>query len=301
MIILKKLSELNEQDICVTLGNFDGVHLGHKSMLREIRKRKPNLKILLITFIPHPLKVIKKHNAFLVNSYEERRELLAKEGVDFLFEVPFNEIFSRLSPDEFVKNFLSSIQNLKYIFLGYDCTFGYGGQGDFAFLKSFFDGTPVNIELLEQFKFDDTYISSTQIRKHLAAGNIIQANRLLGRNYFIGGKVKKNYGRGKQIGFPTANIDYEKGLSLPFRGVYSTEFEIADKKYNSITNVGINPTFKDKKGISIETHILDFNQDIYEKKVKISFLLRLRDEKKFATIGGLIDQIRVDVQKRRSL
>ena len=283
------------------MGNFDGLHLGHKELLKNIRERKSKLKILVMTFIPHPLEVIKNIKHFLINTYDERREFLKKEGVDFLFEIPFCKKFSLLESEEFTQKFLCPISGLKKIFVGYDSSFGTGKSGDVKFLMSFFQNTSVAIEHLEEKRTGQEKLSSTEIRNNLPKGDIEVVNKKLGREYFIGGIVKKGKGRGKRIGIPTININYHENLLLPKNGVYATRVLYKESFYDSITNIGINPTFNDKKKISIETHILDFKKDVYGENIRVFFLFHLRDEIKFSTPKRLINQIKKDIERRRSL
>ena len=258
-------------------------------------------RILVITFNPHPLQVIKNKKNFLINTHEEKRNLLMAEGVDFFFEIIFDRYLSQLSPLQFSNKFFSQIAGLRKIFVGYNFTFGINKEGEFNFLKSSFKNSLVSVELFNEFRLDDNEVSSTQIRHYLSLGKIKLVNRLLGRKYFLSGNVIKSLGRGKRIGRPTINLQYNDDLCLPKRGVYATEVHVGPERFDSITNIGIRPTFNDNRGPSIETHILNFNQTLYSKKVKISFISRIRDEKKFPSPDHLVEQIKQDIEKRTSL
>ena len=290
MILLKTLDELKKEKICLTIGNFDGVHFGHKKIIKEIRRSNPKLKILILTFIPHPLKIIKELENFLINTYEERRCILEKEDVDFLFEIPFDKGLSLLSPEEFTKKFLSPINHLEKIIVGYNFTFGLKKSGDFLFLKSFFKDSPVEVEILKEYKKNKKKISSTKIRKNLSQGLIEEVNRMLDREYFIKGKVIKSTGKGREIGYPTANICYERELLIPKNGVYETKVKLKKRYFDSITNIGFNPTFNQKDAVVIETYILDFKSDLYGETIEIFFYSRIRDEKKFPTKMNFLDK-----------
>ena len=299
MIILDHLSELESDNIALTIGNFDGVHRGHKHIFETIRKKFLNAKILVITFVPHPVRVLKKPSqGFLLNSYRERRNLLGLAGVDFLFEISFDQKLALLCPEEFIKRFLCPVKNLKKIFIGHNFAFGVNKSGDGACLKSFFEQTPVMVDILDEFRPNDGKVSSTAVRNALLKGDIPSVAQTLGREYFMDANVVKSKGRGKRIGFPTININYDKDLIIPARGVYATSVELEGRMLESVTNVGINPTFNDGKEISIETHILDFDRDIYDENIRLFFHFRIRDEKKFSSATELAERIKEDIRKR---
>ena len=301
MTPLKSLNDLQRKNIFLTIGNFDGVHLGHKSIIQRMKKESLEHKILIITFNPHPLQVIKKQDNFLITTYQEKMLLLKEEGIDFFFGINFNKNFSRLSPLEFADKFIYPIPGLKKIFVGYDFTFGINKKGNFLFLQSAFKNSPISVERLSEFKYDGVNVSSTQIRSYLSKGEIEKANLFLGRKYFLTGTVVKNLGRGKRIGFPTLNLKHDDGLLIPQKGVYATQIQIGQDHFDSVTNIGFRPTFNDNRGLSIETHAINFDCTIYEEKLKIFFLSRLREEKKFHSSHQLTDQIKKDIEKRKSL
>ena len=301
MILLKNTKDLKDEQLCLTLGNFDGVHLGHRYLFEKIKKKKGDLKLLVLSFVPHPLAIVKGAKQFLINTYSERRELLKKEGVDFFFEIPFTSDLSKLSPVEFSQQFFLGIPNLKKIFLGHDSAFGPNKKGDAYFLKSFFKETFVEIEQLKEFKSGHGEISSTGIRKCLKNGNIEAINRSLGRSYFVKAPVVPEMGRGRRIGIPTINTRHDKNILLPAKGVYATKTLFDGTCRPSVTNIGINPTFGGKKEISMETHILNDKQDLYGKEVCIFFLSRLREEKKFTDEKKLVEQIKKDITSREKM
>ncbi len=298
MIFLKKISDLKKENIFLTIGNFDGVHLGHKSIIEKMKKNSSEHKILVMTFNPHPSQVIKKKNNFFINTYQEKKALLEKEGVDFLFEINFNKTFSQLSPADFSNSFLHPILGLKKIFVGYNFTFGINKKGDFSFLESIFKDSPISVECLNEFKHNEINVSSTQIRHYLSRGEIEKSNFLLGRKFFLTGSIVKGSGRGKRIGLPTINIEHDEELLVPKRGVYATQVQMEKDNFDSITNIGFRPTFNDNKGLSIETHVVNFDRMVYKKRLKIFFLSRLREEKKFQSSNQLAHQIKKDIEKR---
>lgn len=302
MIILKQISELknlyNEDKIEITIGNFDGVHLGHREFLSRIHNdcKKTKSKFIVVTFVPHPVQILKAQTGFLINTFTERRELLAQCGVDYLLEIDFTRDFSTLLPEDFLEKYIFAFAGIEKIYLGHDFVFGANKSGDFKLAKNLCEKKLVSLILQDEFKLDNHSISSSVVRTSITAGDIEKANSLLGRSYFLSGRVIKGQGRGRQIGFPTANMDYDKELIIPAKGVYVTQTSIKDMIYNSVTNIGINPTFNMGQVINVETHLLDFNRDIYGEEMRVSFLKKLRDEKKFSSVNDLIAQIELDAQ-----
>ena len=305
MIIVKNLEELKiihgEQKINVTIGNFDGVHQGHREFLSHIKKDclSENSKFVVVTFIPHPLQILKAQSGFLINTFEERRVLLEACGVDYLLEIDFTRDFSTLSPQDFLSKYIFSFSGIEKIYLGHDFAFGANKAGDFRVAQDFCRSKNTQIVLQQEFKVSGNLVSSTEIRAAIEAGDIPKASQLLGRDYFLSGRVIKGEGRGKKIGFPTANMGYDKGLLVPARGVYVTQTEINKMTYNSVTNIGINPTFNTGYEIHVESHLLDFALDIYGEVIKVIFLKKLRNERKFPSVNELVDQIALDSNSAR--
>lgn len=305
MIILKQISELkdlySEDKIEVTIGNFDGVHRGHREFLARIHSdcKLTRSKFVVVTFVPHPVQILKAQSGFLINTYLERRELLSQCGVDYLLEIDFTRDFSTLLPEEFLEKYIFSFAGIEKIYLGHDFVFGANKSGDFKLAKKLCEKRNVSLILQDEFKLDNHSISSSVVRSAISAGEMEKANSLLGRTYFLSGRVIKGQGRGRQIGFPTANMDYDKELIIPSMGVYVTQTLIKGMLYNSVTNIGINPTFNMGQVINVETHLLDFNLDIYGEEIRVSFLKKLRDEKKFTSVNDLIAQIDTDAHLAR--
>ncbi len=301
MIIVKNLSEIknrhNEDKINVSIGNFDGVHLGHQDFLSKIKNEcvKDHAKFVLVTFVPHPHQILKGQTSFLINTYEERRELLKNCGVDYLLEIDFTRDFSTLSPEAFLENYIFSFKGINKIFLGHDFAFGANKSGDFNVAKSFCESRKTILVLQNEHKVDGVHVSSTEVRRAILAGDMLQTSTLLGRDYFLSGRVIKGEGRGKKIGFPTANLGYSKELIIPAKGVYVTKVQIKDMVYNSVTNIGVNPTFNTGYEVHVESHLLNFTNDIYGEEIKVFFIKKLREEKKFSSVNELIGQIQTDV------
>ncbi len=301
MIVIKNLEELkaiySEGSSQVTIGNFDGVHVGHREFLSRINQdcKKNKSKFVIITFVPHPVLMLRAQSGFLINTYTERRELLSECGVDYLLEIDFTRDFSTLSPEDFFKRYILSYTGIKKVYLGHDFVFGANKSGDYKLAKSLCEKESIQLILQDEFRSENTAVSSSVVRGEIKKGEMEKANQLLGRAYYLSGHVIKGQGRGRQIGFPTANMDYDKTLIIPAGGVYITQTTIHGMTYNSLTNIGINPTFNMGHAINIETHLLDFNRDIYGEEMRVTFLRKIRDEKKFSSVNDLISQIDSDV------
>jgi riboflavin kinase/FMN adenylyltransferase len=294
-------SKKSNPDIGITIGNFDGVHLGHQFLIEELKKdcEKNNCSLLVVSFRPHPQTILKSTiEDFLINSYEEKSCLLEKFGADYYLELKFDREFSTQSPENFLENHLLQYPQVKKLYLGHDFTFGADKRGDFSFTQKYCASKNIQVEQLPKYSKDS--VSSSQIRESIKNGNISEANRLLGRDFFLSGIVIKGEGRGKKIGFPTANIQVDKMSIKPQKGVYATKTYYKGMLFNSITNVGINPTFGGEK-LNIETNIFDFDNDIYGEDISVHFLDKIRDEKKFSTVNDLVEQIKLDIESARKL
>jgi riboflavin kinase/FMN adenylyltransferase len=303
--IYKTLKELlnhfPNDNYIVTVGNFDGVHLGHQQLIKQVLAERTlgNTKVVAITFNPHPTFILNNPGPYLLTEYDFRNQLLISCGIDFVVELNFNRDFSTLDPEKFLDEHIFVSNRIKKLFIGYDFAFGANKAGNVEFVREYSAKTKRTIIREEAKKKDDTPISSSMIRKLLQTGNIIEVNKLLTRNFSIRGTVVKGKGRGKVIGFPTANVAYEKNLILPKTGVYITRTSINGMSYLSLVNIGVNPTFGNEQILSLENHVLDFNEDIYGVQIAVEFISRLRDEKKFDSVNELILQIRTDVEKTR--
>lgn len=284
--------------IGLTIGNFDGVHIGHRQLLKKIKSDclAKNLLFVVVTFVPHPQKILQPDKErFLINSYEQRRTLLKKLGVDVLVEMKFTRDFSTLKAEEFLSKYLLSYPNLKDFYLGYDFAFGANKEGDYDLVKSICHPRGVEVEIQPKFEFHGQVVSSSLIRERLLSGKIDEVEAILERPFHMEGVVVKGEGRGKKIGFPTANIQVSQDLLVPHKGVYVTRTIYNGMTFKSVTNIGNNPTFKDGNQIHIETNLFDFDTDIYGEMLDIQFLHKIRDEKKFPTVNDLISQIKADV------
>ena len=297
----KKINTLKNS--VVSIGMFDGVHLGHASVINRVIAiaKEKNIKSIIITFSNSPVSYFSKDNIDLqITTSKEKIELFRKTQLDYLFVIEFNDCIANLIPSTFMNDILISLFKVSYMVFGYDNHFGKNREGTFKYITKNFKN--IKAELIIASKKDRITISSTRIKEEIVNGYIINANKLLGHPYNISGKVVKGMQLGRKLGFPTANITYDNNEKiLPKNGVYYTVTIIKEKKYISITNIGIKPSVQESNCISIETHILDFNQSIYGQNITIVFIDRIRNEIKFNHINDLIDQITKDVSTVKKL
>ncbi len=304
-----KLTDLRQLDahgaprVAVTIGNFDGVHLGHQQLLRSLaeKARAEGLALVVITFVPHPRKILRDGaESFLITSYERRAELILECGVEFVVELNFTRDFSTQSPEEFLRNSVLAYDGCRAVYLGWDFAFGANKSGGVDLAERVCAPRGVRVESAIPYGVDGEQVSSTLVRSALARGDVALAARLLGRCHTLEGLVVKGEGRGKRIGIPTANLQRDPDLLAPGPGVYATETLTRGMSYKSVTNIGVNPTFKEDARVSVETHILDFDEDVYGEVIRVKFLAKLRDERKFPTVNDLVEQVRRDIERRRS-
>ena len=295
--------KLNIKPSAAVIGNFDGVHRGHLEVLKNAKEfsSKSNLPLSVLTFDPHPREFFSKENTnFLLQTVLDKAEALSKNNIDYLINLKFDDLLSELSPEQFVEKVLSESLSLKHIFVGKDFKFGKDRAGDINSLKSFGLKYRIGLSSIKLKNQDGTSISSTKIRNNLQKSKIKEANVLLGRPYMISGLVIEGDKRGRQIGFPTANISLGN-LIRPAFGVYAVLIEgIENKVFKGIANIGKRPTVNDR-GVLLEVNIFDFNDDIYGKKIFISLIDFIRDEKKFDGIENLKEQIVMDVKLSESI
>lgn len=285
----------------IGLGNFDGLHIGHASLIKKLvdECHSQNLTSVIYTFTKHPENILRK-KLFTpqITTTKKKIELLDEFNVDYLYLAEFDEKFSRMQPEEFIKRILVDMFGIKLAVVGYDYRFGFEGSGDVALLEHYGEKYHFDVIVVPPVYLDSEVVSSTSIRKLLSYGYVDKVSKFLGRPYSIQGLVIKGRNVGTKIGFPTANLMPEKYLIIPRSGVYITQISINGKLYNSLTNIGKNPTFKLKR-VSVETHILDLSQDIYNETVEVFFHKRIRGEKKFDSLIELTKQINQDILAAR--
>lgn len=303
MIVVRNLSNIKEelQNSSLTLGNFDGLHLGHKEILNFSKNLalKTNSKSALLTFEPHPRYFFNKESPkknVRIYSLAQKLEILRNENlVDIVFLLHFNQDLASLKATDFVKKILSEKIKVKNITIGYDFNFGKNRLGNAELLQELAPLYGYNFHQITAKKIDENICSSTNIRTLIEKGEIKEAAKMLGRNFYIGGTIIEGSQNGRKIGFKTANILPKSHMIFPKFGVYQSLSEIDGKKYSSITNFGVKPTFEGQKAL-FETHIFDFEKEIYGKKMKVELFNFLRPEIKFNNMAELQLQIQNDVK-----
>ena len=304
-IIKNNITKIPKSDFNIaTIGSFDGIHIGHKKILQTLTKiaKKNNGKSILITFWPHPRYVLKKNNDFkLLTSLDEKIKLFEKNKIDILYIVDFSLKFSKFSANKFIENILLEKLKINCLLIGYNNNFGRNREGNIRYLEENKKKFDVDIISIPKQSVDKISISSTKIREYLNNGKINSANRLLGRKYSINGKIVRGNGIGRKINFPTANIEIDEPKKLlPKSGVYAVEVILNKKIYLGMLNIGYNPTIKNEKK-SIEVNIFEFSEDIYNNKISINFIRRIRNEKKFKNLNELKKQLIKDKKKIKSI
>lgn len=296
---MKKVENKNcsEQPTIITIGTFDGVHIGHQKIIKKLTKtaKKSNLQSVVLTFFPHPRMVLQQNaDIKLLNTIDERLQILNSFGVQRTLVKTFTKDFSNLSAYDFVKKILVDELNAKQIIIGYDHHFGKNRSADINDLKRFGKQFNFKVEEIPEQDVNEVAVSSTKIRKALESGDVSTANLYLGYPYFLTGTVIKGKGLGRQMEFPTANIHIKEPYKLiPKNGVYVVKCTINGILYFGMMNIGTNPTVGGKHQ-SIEVHFFDFDTDIYDQTIKVELLERLRDEHKFESVEVLKNQLKKD-------
>jgi riboflavin kinase/FMN adenylyltransferase len=305
MEIIKGIENIKKsfKNPVVTLGNFDGVHLGHQKIF--IKVKEGALKIqgegVVITFEPHPLKVLSPEKFLpLLTPFRKKMFLIEKTGIATVLCIEFSLAFSEILPSEFIKNILVEKLKVKKIVIGYNYHFGKGKKGNVQTLKDAGKVFNFDVEVVEPLKVGQTIVSSSKIRDLIIRGEVEEASKLLGRDYPIIGKVIEGAKRGKTLGFPTANLEISDEL-YPHNGVYAVDVEWNRQLYSGVANIGSNPTFfpeqvKWRENLSLEVHLLNFDQEIYGQEIQVNFKRRIRDEIRFDSPSHLVHQIQKDIQ-----
>lgn len=296
------------RETVVAIGNFDGVHLGHQSILQRAQEygKKLNIPVVVLTFNPHPTLELRPQSPMkLLMTYEEKRHQLEKMGVDICVQEPFNPTFASTSADDFFHEILVRRLHTKVLIVGQDFAFGKNREGKIDLLRKYCDDAGVTLELAAPVLLDGKVISSSLIREALSQGKLEDARKYLGHPFFYRGEIVHGDKRGRTIGFPTANMKCEEKFPL-LPGVYATSVFWRGQEFWSVTNIGKRPTFQESTELSliplkIETHILDQNFDLYGELLEVRFHHRIRDERKFASIDELKTQIQSDVNLAKRL
>ena len=307
MKLIENIDQINSpfKNAVITIGNFDGVHKGHQSLFRQVieKAKQCNGTSVAMTFSPHPLKALGISGPALITRRDQKLELIEKCGIDVLLCIPFNMEFASITAHDFIEKMLVNKIGMKAIIIGADYSFGKDRLGNIKLLKEEEDRLGFETIVSPWINNTDSdleRISSTKIRKIIMDGKVDQAMKYLGRHYQIRGKVIKGRERGgNQLGFPTANIKLHDKL-CPKLGVYAVSVETTKGNFWGVANIGFSPTFGDQI-FTVEVHILDFNHDIYDSRIRVNMVKRLRDEKKFASIHELSEQIEKDIETAKDV
>jgi riboflavin kinase/FMN adenylyltransferase len=297
----------NIPNAVLTIGTFDGVHLGHQKIIERLKSeaKKTNGETVLFTFFPHPRMVINptNHGLKLIQTEAEKIENLERLGLDHLIIFPFTKAFSNLSADEFVKEYLIEKLHVKTIVVGYDHQFGKNREGTLKHLQKLSENLSFEVIEIPAHEVDEINVSSTKIRKAIEIGDVQTANNYLNEPFEISGKVVLGNQIGRTIGFPTANIEVDDALKIiPAIGVYAVEIVLADqRKLEGMMNIGIRPTVTDSEEIKIEVFIFDFSEPIYDQRIKVYLLQRIRGEHRFQSLEVLRAQLQEDEKTVRSI
>lgn len=304
MRIIRGVKNLNEKfpNPVVTLGNFDGVHLGHQAIFRKVVERAEavNGTAVAFTFEPHPLKVLApERSPKLLNTFHGKMKLIEAAGIDVVICADFDRTFAEQNPEEFARNILHGKIGACEVYVGYDYAFGKGRGGGISLLKRMGESCGFSVGVVDAVQVDGRVVSSSLVRDLVSSGKVVEAARLLGRYYSIEGEVVAGSRRGRTLGFPTANIHTINEI-IPPSGVYAVIAVLDKARLHGAASIGVRPTFGNGP-VSIEVYLLDFHGDIYGRKMEIYFVERLRQEKKFPDAASLVRQMEKDVALTREI
>ena len=288
----------------ISIGNFDGVHLGHQTLFRELIKQAVANRgeTVIVTFEPHPLAVLKPEIAPpIISPLGRKTELILSYGIDYVLVIPFTREFAAVRAADFVRAILYETLGMRKMIVGYDYCFGRDREGNIEMLRTMGKDLRFSVEVLSAVHRGDTLVSSTMIRNLLKEGNVARVNELLARPFQLQGKIVEGRKIGAHLlGFPTANLDTANMGMIPARGVYAVEAILGKDSFAGVCNVGFNPTFGESI-LTVEAHILDFHKNIYGENLRLNFIQRLRDEKKFSGVEALARQIEKDAHQARTI
>ncbi|MBC7320989.1 bifunctional riboflavin kinase/FAD synthetase [bacterium] len=285
-----------------TIGVFDGVHRGHQAILSLLIERSFTLGLpgVVVTFDPHPLEIIKRERIEFLLDLNDRLDLIDQFPHTYNVLINFSERFAEKTAEDFIKE-LKDRLNMREIVIGYNFQFGKGRKGNIKFLQEASKRYSFKVSVVLPVEYNGAPISSSRIRSALKDGNVNSANEMLGRYFYLKGRVIRGKGLGKEIGFPTANIAVPNRIIIPRLGVYATIGTIDSERFIGVTNIGFAPSLKGEKDITIETHFLDFDRDIYDKLIKIELIDYIRPEIKFSSLEQLVNQINTDIKSARNI
>jgi riboflavin kinase/FMN adenylyltransferase len=304
---MKAFSDIEDQQLAmtgsvVTLGNFDGIHLGHQALVRHTVEESKRLGYpsIVLTFEPHPLKVLAPERApRLLLTYQDKLELFQAYGVDIVVAQRFDRQFASITAEDFIRRLLVGRLKTKKLWVGRDLRFGQGRKAGTEDLMRVAPQIGFQVGVLDPISSNGIRISSSRIRGLVEAGCVDEVQPMLGRYHFVSGRVVTGQGRGRKLGFPTANISSQSEV-IPLNGIYATLIEVRNRRRLSVSSVGVNPTFGDGPR-TVESFIFGLERDIYDESTKLSFVKRIRDEKKFATVQDLIAQMHGDVDRAKAI
>ena len=297
------LEEVSTTNAWLTVGVFDGVHRGHREIIRKLTAdaHANNAPAVLLTFDPHPASVFTGRDIKCLTTPTERADLLAALGVDIVITQRFTPDLSTVPAQKYMLH-LKETLGLSHLLIGYDFALGKGREGNANRLAEIGRDLNYSVEVIQALSDESGVISSTEIRKLISTGNVTEAAKLLDYNYSMSGEIIHGAERGRKIGFPTANVDYPKQKVIPTNGIYACWAWLGEEKFMAATNIGFNPTFTPERQIpSLEAYLLDFDRDIYGQELKLEFVSRIRDELKFDSVDALIEKIHDDVNKTRNM
>jgi riboflavin kinase / FMN adenylyltransferase len=286
----------------VTLGNFDGIHLGHQALIGGAvgDARRLGVPSIVLTFEPHPLKILAPQRApRLLLAHKDKVQLLQNLGVDIVAVQHFDHAFARLSAEEFVRGLLVGQLKVKKLWVGRDLRFGQGRKGSVDDLLRWGKARGFEVAVVEPILVNGNRVSSSAIRELVSSGRVDEVKPMLGRYHFVSGRVTEGHRRGRELGFPTANLALRTEV-LPLDGIYATLFHLGERMLPSVSSIGLNPTFGAGPR-TVESYIVNFSDEIYGQPVRLSFIKRIREERKFASVEALVEQIHSDVQRAEAI
>jgi len=303
MRIVRGLKNFNERysNPVLTLGNFDGVHLGHQAIFKKVieRAREISGTSIVFTFEPHPLKVLApERSPMMLNTFHGKMQLLSAAGIEIVICANFTRTFAEQHPEDFARDVLFKQIGVREVYVGYDYAFGKGREGSIESLKEMGRTFGFDVGIVEAVQVNDIVVSSSIIRDLISNGRVGEAATLLGRRYAIEGEVVHGSHRGQTLGFPTANLNIVNEL-IPAHGVYAVLAQVDDQTIKGVASIGIRPTF-DAGPVSLEVYLFEFHKELYGKTMEVSFVKRLRGEVKFSSADALVQQIRKDVQEAQA-
>ncbi|RHX81577.1 bifunctional riboflavin kinase/FAD synthetase [Leptospira yasudae] len=287
----------------VTLGNFDGIHLGHQALLDRVLQvsKQTGLSSCVVTYDPNPAIVLGKNPEMKsLMTFADKEEWIRRQGIDYLVVLPFNKELAEMSAETFLEDILLKQLKAKNIIIGFNHCFGKGRRGNYELLKEYSDKLKYSVEKVDPVFLEEIKLSSSYVRTLVSEGNVKEAARCLNRSYSVSGTVVGGHKRGRQIGFPTANVQFNPDILIPGIGVYAGFTTVEGTAYPSMINIGRNPTFGEN-AVTLESNIFDFQKEIYDQTVRVTFTERIRDEVKFSGVESLIAQLKQDEISARKI